>query len=370
MATPIAPLKIKDGDVIKGRYVVKKKLGEGACGSVYLVSSVKDQKIKAAMKAEPFMTSKDDEILKMEIHALQKIQFSKHVCRTLLAGKTDNFSFLVMTLLGKELSELRRRVPGRKFSRGTCIKIGIQATQALCDLHTAGFIHRDVKPDNFACDFVQKNLIILFDFGLARQILVLDENKKPKLREPRTKVAFRGTVRYCSLNVHHHKEQGRHDDLWGMLFMLIELVTGTLPWKGMSRRDSGMKKEKVTDKELLEGCPQSFAELYAALKKMNYYDKPRYAKIRDSFKADLVRVKAKLDDPFEWETKEHKDSDEKVKQRDKDEKAEKDETEDTDTGRDAEGSVESQISQGDDSGHLNYDVENTLDDVKDMRNKS
>lgn len=364
MATPITPLKIKEGEVIKGRFVVKKKLGEGACGSVYLVHSVKDQRIKAAMKVEPFMKCKEDEILKMEIHALMRMQFSKHVCRVLYSGKADYYSFLIMTLLGKELSELRRRMPSRKFSRGSCIKIGIQAIQALCDMHTAGFIHRDVKPDNFACHFVQKNLIILFDFGLARQILVLDENKQLKLREPRTKVAFRGTVRYCSLNVHQHKEQGRHDDLWGMLYMLIELLTGTLPWKGMSRRDSGMKKEKVSDKELLVGCPQSFAELYSALKKMTYYDKPNYVKLRDFFKADLVRVKAKIDDPFEWEKKEHTDSDERTKQREKDEKAEKDEGEDTDTGRDADDSVMTNPSEGDNSGTFDYAPENTLDDVK------
>lgn len=47
-----------------------------------------------------------------------------------------------------------------------------------------------------------------------------------------------GTVRYCSVNVHNYKEQGRHDDLWSWLYMLIELVTNTLPWKGMARKDS------------------------------------------------------------------------------------------------------------------------------------
>lgn len=64
-------------------------------------------------------------------------------------------------------------------------------------------------------------------------------------------MCFHGTVRYCSLNVHQYKEQGRHDDLWSMLFMLIELVTANLPWKGLNRKESGLKKEVVTDKQLL-----------------------------------------------------------------------------------------------------------------------
>jgi len=101
-------------------------------------------------------------------------------------------------------------------------------------MHTVGFIHRDIKPDNFAINHVHKNLVMLFDFGLARQILVKDKNDKMKLREPRNKVAFRGTVRYCSVNglhfltqtqiliplftVHNNKEQGRHD---GMFYSVV-----------------------------------------------------------------------------------------------------------------------------------------------------
>lgn len=33
--------------------------------------------------------------------------------------------------------------------------------------------------------------------------------------------------------------------------MLIELITANLPWKGLSRKESGLKKESVNEKELL-----------------------------------------------------------------------------------------------------------------------
>lgn len=56
-------------------------------------------------------------------------------------------------------------------------------------MHTVGFVHRDIKPSNFACGRVHQNFIILFDFGLARQILIPDPvSKKMTLREPREKV--------------------------------------------------------------------------------------------------------------------------------------------------------------------------------------
>lgn len=92
-----------------------------------------------------------------------------------------------MTLLGKNLDELRRLAPDRRLSHSTVLRIGIQAIQALHDLHTAGFVHRDVKPSNMACGYAQRNVIFLFDFGLARYIYKGEDNKE--LREPRSKAS-------------------------------------------------------------------------------------------------------------------------------------------------------------------------------------
>uniref|UniRef100_A0A0M3I7N0 Protein kinase domain-containing protein n=1 Tax=Ascaris lumbricoides TaxID=6252 RepID=A0A0M3I7N0_ASCLU len=304
MGSPIGQIKLSVGDKVRDTFVVRKKLGEGSCGTVFLVESVKDKQaysyIKAAMKVEPFMKSKDDEILKMEVYVLKKLQKSKHACRLLLAGKMNNFSFLVMSLLGKELSDIRRRLPERRMSVASTLRIGVQSVEAIHDVHKIGFVHRDVKPTNFAMGHKDRDMLFIFDFGLARQIFFPDKRNRMKLREPRKKVSFRGTVRYCSVNVHQYKEQGRHDDLWSMFYMLIELITSTLPWKGMARRDSGRIKETIPDKALLAGCPSSFMELNAYLKKMTYFDEPNYDLFKTKFTDELTKQKSKLSDPFEW----------------------------------------------------------------------
>ncbi|VDM69656.1 unnamed protein product [Strongylus vulgaris] len=83
MGTPLGPVKINLGDKIKDQFVVKRKIGEGACGQVYLVnivdrngkvSSLKLPIVVLTKVVEPLMRSKDDEILKMEIFVLKKIQ--------------------------------------------------------------------------------------------------------------------------------------------------------------------------------------------------------------------------------------------------------------------------------------------------------
>lgn len=160
MSTP-APIILKSGENVKGLifyffktntvffnflgFLVKRKLGEGACGTVYLVHSIKNDKIRGAMKVEPQMKSKEDEILKMEVFVLRKIQSSNHACRLMASGKHTGFSFVVMSLLGKELSELRRRLPDRKMPLATSLKVAYQCIQAVEDLHKAGFLHRDIK---------------------------------------------------------------------------------------------------------------------------------------------------------------------------------------------------------------------------------
>ena len=62
-------------------------------------------------------------------------------------------------------------------------KVFLQAYQAL---HSVGFIHRDVKPDNMAPGNKRKDIIYLYDFGLARQIYT--DETKTKLRPRRRKV--------------------------------------------------------------------------------------------------------------------------------------------------------------------------------------
>lgn len=39
--------------------------------------------------------------------------------------------------------------PEQKFSMGTALSVGIQCLEALEDLHSIGYLHRDVKPANY-----------------------------------------------------------------------------------------------------------------------------------------------------------------------------------------------------------------------------
>ncbi|CAJ0566455.1 unnamed protein product, partial [Mesorhabditis spiculigera] len=337
-----------------GRFIVRKKLGEGSCGSVWAVDTIPGA-VKYAMKVEPFQKTKEEEILRMELYVLKKLQTSKHVPRFVASG-----DFMVMTLLGKDLVDCRRKCRGRKVSAQTTLRLSLQAVQSLEDMHRLGFIHRDVKPCNFALGLKNNKMLYIIDFGLCRQFMLPDKNGKMKLREARAKVSFRGTVRYCSTNVHAGKEQGRHDDLYGLLYSMIETATGTLPWKGMPRVDSAKCKEKTTDAVLLKGCPPAFTEFAGLLKKLTYPDAPPYDKIRAAIAKNIKELNVKMTDPYDWErlTKTERRANKEKEMSTKD-GPEKDKDADNDTTKDLAESVLSQTSES-----INNDeevVEDTLD---------
>lgn len=154
----------------------------------------------------------------------------------------------------------------------TTLHIGLESLSSIEEMHEAGFIHRDIKPSNFAMGLKSRRQVIILDFGLARQIMI-SENGKMKLREPRKNVPFKGTVRYCSLNVHRREDCGRHDDLWSWLYMMIEMLQGELPWKNLERNETEKEKEN-SEKKLLSAVPKEFTLMVRALKKLNYNKKP------------------------------------------------------------------------------------------------
>ncbi|KJH52196.1 hypothetical protein DICVIV_01661 [Dictyocaulus viviparus] len=262
--------RIPKGKVVGRRWRIIRKLGEGGFGAVYKVEEIVTNEL-AALKAEA--NNKRGNVLRIEAKILHRLEGKPHVAQLIQTGKKDSYSYIVMTLLGDSLDKVLRRI-GRVCSISSQIRIGIQVLFGLKQLHDAGFIHRDVKPGNLALGFhstEQSRFIHILDFGLAREYIVVDTDGKTKMRRPRPNVRFRGTLRYCSADVQERCEQGRMDDLWCLLYIMVEL-RGPLPW--------------------------------ANFQTLNYYLRPDYLLLYHVLEKIMVVNGIKFSDPFDWENDE------------------------------------------------------------------
>lgn len=105
---------------------------------------------------------------------------------------------MVMDLYGQSLEDLFV-AGGRKFDLKTTLMIGYQMIERIEFIHNKGFIHRDIKPDNFVVGKGKKsNKVCIIDFGLAKRYLLKDGRHIPY----KDNKNLTGTARYTSLNTH------------------------------------------------------------------------------------------------------------------------------------------------------------------------
>eukprot|EP01114_Cavostelium_apophysatum_P015227 TRINITY_DN4106_c0_g1_i2.p1 TRINITY_DN4106_c0_g1~~TRINITY_DN4106_c0_g1_i2.p1 ORF type:complete len:567 (-),score=148.48 TRINITY_DN4106_c0_g1_i2:93-1793(-) len=257
--------------IIKGRWKILKKIGQGAFGEIYQAKNILTNEM-VAIKVERVDSKK--QVLKMEVAVLKKLQDSSYVCRFITCGRFSDYNYMVMELLGENLSELRRRQTDGKFSLSTTIKIGQQMLRAIEAVHNLGYLHRDVKPSNFAMGLTtKKKVAFLIDFGLARRFVLPNGDVRPA----RDSAGFRGTARYASVNSHLSKDLGRRDDLWSLFYVLVEFSVGSLPWRRLKDKDQiGEMKIATSPTELTAGLPEEFLLFMRHLESLDYMDKPDY----------------------------------------------------------------------------------------------
>jgi len=109
-------------------------------------------------------------------------------------------------------------------------KVIDQAAESLCHFHRKGWVHRDIKPDNFLV--ADDGQVKLIDFALAKR----RRRGLAKWLSPRTRIQ-QGTKSYMSPEQIRGLALDERADLYSFACTLHELVSGKPPFTGTNVND-------------------------------------------------------------------------------------------------------------------------------------
>ncbi|MEU0445278.1 serine/threonine-protein kinase [Streptomyces tendae] len=211
------------GRVIAGRYRLHERLGSGGMGIVWRAT---DQLLarEVAVKALPL-----DETLSAaearrrrertlrEARAVAQLRHP-HVIVVHDVVEDDERAYMVMELVdGGSLAD--RVVSRGPVDAAEAARIGIALLDALGTAHTAGILHRDVKPSNVLV--ADDGRVVLTDFGVAQVAgaTTLTESG-----------SFVGSPEYTAPERMSGAGTGPESDLWSLGVLLCAVLSGASPF--------------------------------------------------------------------------------------------------------------------------------------------
>ncbi len=215
--------QLQPGHVIAERYIIKKKLGRGGMGEVFLVTDTRNNR-QIALKTLHAKYSKSRQAISRFVREVQTVRKLNHpgIVKVLDARKWNETLFYTMEYIdGKSLRMwLQQR---KRLELASVVRVLALVADALAHAHQVT-IHRDLSPENIMVS--RDGSVRLVDFGLAK----LDDQ-------------FKGlTVVGANLGKAHYMapEQQTNPagvdhraDIYPLGVIFFELLTGRAPLPGL-----------------------------------------------------------------------------------------------------------------------------------------
>lgn len=232
---------VQAGECINGRYRILRQLGAGAMGTVFLCEDLTRVKRKVALKILRSDRLEDsEEWSKVEYEALTRLRHPN-------LAKVYDFGRVQQSHDWFIVSEFIRGddflAASTSFEESEFLDVVVQICRALEYIHSQGYVHFDIKPDNIlvtrtrqmgtdqSSKVIQDNaangstdrclgppIAKLIDFGLAEKISGTFD------------FAIKGTLHYVAPEIIDGGTPDRRADLYSFGVSLYQLMTGRLPF--------------------------------------------------------------------------------------------------------------------------------------------
>ena len=286
--------------VFFNKYRLVEKLGEGTFGMIFKCESTdglcafKFEKKRNGRK--PLLKFESDLMIELKGYGIPNIySYIEH----------EDYNIMIMELLGKSLEGLLRQNSSEKLSLKTVCMLAIDILKILQNIHEKHYIHRDIKPDNFAIGYSEQSKLYLIDFGLAKQY----RSPKTLQQKPMQKnKKLTGTARYASINALKGYDQSRRDDLESVAYVIAYLLRGNLPWQGILCKTKEEKyskilyrKQNIPPEQLFNGFPIELVTFINYCRKLGYDEEPDYDYLTNLFKDIIInQLNEEIDYKYDW----------------------------------------------------------------------
>ncbi|KAB2029038.1 hypothetical protein ES319_D05G136000v1 [Gossypium barbadense] len=272
-------------------YRIERKLGKGGFGQVCVgrrvsATNTNDRNgsgaLEVALKFEHRSSKGCNYGPPYEWQVYNTLGGSHGIPRVHYKGRQGDYYVMVMDMLGPSLWDVWNN-NSHTMSIEMVACIAIEAISILEKMHSRGYVHGDVKPENFLLGPTgtpDEKKLFLVDLGLATRWrdsstgLHVEYDQRPDV--------FRGTVRYASVHAHLGRTCSRRDDLESLAYTLIFLLRGRLPWQGYQGENKGFlvckKKMSTSPEALCCFCPAPFKQFVEHVVNLKFDEEPNYAK--------------------------------------------------------------------------------------------
>ena len=288
-------VKLQHGRKLLGFRIVK-CVGSGGYGDTYYVVRESDG-APFAMKVE--RTNARKQALEGEVEFFKSLQPSPYLPEFIEFGEESGYRVLVLELLGPSFDRIAKARPKRTLTIPSLLRLSVQMVRAIQAFHNEGFVHNDIKPDNFLLKLNSENFVCLIDFGLAKKYV--DDTGDHIIRDMLVE-KFKGTLAFASPGMLKSRDTSRRDDLYSWFYAVMVLMFGKLPWGGeKSMKRVRRMKRHIRETQLYQDMPKCYHEVYEYISGIQFYDDPDYDRITDEIEKEIQEQGVDWDSPYDWE---------------------------------------------------------------------
>ena len=212
-----------------GPYQIHQHLGSGGMGDVYLAIDTRLGR-QVALKFLPSELTSEEEMLRRFQEEARTASALNHpnILTIYDIGEIGGDHFIASEYI--DGVTLRTALNRGAIDVARALDIATQVASALAQAHTAGVIHRDLKPGNIMIR--QDGYVKVIDFGLAK---LVEQPVRGTSRSSWTQPgSVLGTVHYMSPEQARGDEVDRRSDLWSLGVILYEMVARKRPFEGQT----------------------------------------------------------------------------------------------------------------------------------------